>query len=125
LGQLPREIREVLEERVASGGPVWIAATGDNWNKTWAAPLFSKTKPDDRATLIRIHTFAAWVEFDQTLTVRGAFDCREEKNAKELDHYFRRLGKGDNSDLTLAVGDAWLTLQWRAKVETILQALER
>jgi hypothetical protein len=125
LGQLPREIREVLDERVASGGPLWIAATANDWNKTWAAPLFTKMKPDDRATLSHVHTFAAWVEFDQTLTVRGAFDCREEKNAKALEDYFRRLGKGDNSELTLAVGDAWLTLQWRTKLDTILQALER
>jgi hypothetical protein len=125
LSQLPREIREVLEERVAGGGPLWIAAIADDWNKTWVQPVFAKMKPEDRTTLNRVHTLGAWVEFDQTLTVRAVFDCRDEKNAKGVEDYFRRLGKEDNPDPKLAVGDGWLTLQWRTKLDTILQALER
>ena len=125
LGQLPREIREVLEERVASGGPLWIAGMADDWTKTWAANLFANMKPDDRARLYRVRTFAAWVQFDQTLTVRADFNCREDKNAQHLEAYFRHLGKEENPEMKTAVSEGWLTLQWRTRLETILQALER
>jgi hypothetical protein len=126
LGQLPRELRDVLPERVGSGGPVWVAGTADDWKKTWAAVFFTKLKPADRDRLNNVRTFAAWLQFERSATVRGVFDCRDEKDAVALQDYLRGLAKGDNADqLKTAVENGWLMVQWRTQTDALLRALEK
>jgi hypothetical protein len=123
LEQLPHEIRDILQERVGGVGPLWIAGTADDWTKTPAAQLFRKTKAEDRERLKAVHTFAALVQLDQAVTVRGAFDCRNEAGATGLETYLRALGKADNPDLKMVIDDKWLTLQWRTNLDTIVKSL--
>ncbi len=125
LDRLPRELREVLQERVASGGPLWIAGTSDDWSKTWAAKLFDKLPAADRARLNRVRTFAAWVQLDESVTVRGAFDCRDDAGAKGLEDYFHGLSKDGDPGLKMANDSGWITLQWRTTPETLLRSLEK
>jgi hypothetical protein len=123
--QLPSEIRDVLKERVASGGPLWVAGAADDWKKTRLPLLFAKVKPADRDSLNGIRTFAAWAQFEQGVTIWGTFHCRDDKDTEAVESYFKRLGKADNPDLKTAVEGGWLTVQWRTQVETVLKALEK
>ncbi len=125
VSNLPREIREALHDRLATATPLWAVGTSEDWSRTWAAGLFQKLKPEARARLNAIHTFAVGMQIGENVTVQGAFDSRDDKHAQALESYFRKLGKADNPDLKTVVDNSWLTLQWRTKLETLLQALER
>jgi hypothetical protein len=125
LSKLPRELREALHDRLGTGTPLWAVGTSEDWSKTWAAGLFQNLKPEARGRLNSIHTFAVGIQIGENVTVQGAFDCRDDKHAQALEAYFRKLGKTDNPELKTSVENAWLTLQWRTKLETLLQAMER
>jgi hypothetical protein len=125
LGKLPRELREALHDRLGAGTLLWAIGTSEDWSKTWAAGLFQNLKPEARSRLTAIRTFAVGMQIGENVTVQGAFDCRDDRHAQALESYFRKLGKTDNPDLKTAIENAWLTLQWRTKLETLLQALER
>ena len=96
LRQLPRELREVLQQRVDPVGPLWIAGTADDWTKTQAAPLFRNLKEEDRDRLNHIRTFAVWVQLEQTVRVNGTLDCRDEKSAKRVSCIFSGSEKGSS-----------------------------
>ena len=85
--QLPEEVREVLQQRLGAGTPLWLAGHSANWEKTVLPVLLGGLKDApvmDR--LKQVSTFALWLQPDQPPKVLGAFRCADEKIAKQIEH---------------------------------------
>jgi hypothetical protein len=128
LEQLPRELRDVLRNRVDPVGPLWIAGHSDDWKKS-ALPgmmtlLFKDMKKEDRERLLKVSTFAAWVQVHDPMLVRAVFDCGDDQTAKDLQKYLD-IPDGADPDWKASVGEGWLTVQIRTSLKKVREALER
>jgi hypothetical protein len=118
LRQLPTELREVIEKRLPTGTPAWIAGHSANWKKTWlptlaetmkAVPLFARV---DQVT-----TFAVWLLPSKPAKIAGAFRCIDEAAARKIEQTdlvpmqkdnaesFKFIRAGDWLDVQLTIGE--------------------
>lgn len=86
LSQLPAEVRQVIEKRVAPGAPAWVAGHSANWKKT-LLPTIAATMKDVPllAHLEDVRTFAVWLTAAKPAKVWGVFGCASEEVAKKLE----------------------------------------
>jgi hypothetical protein len=132
LGHLPEEVRNVLEERMGPGGPLWVAGHVRNWNETAAGLLWQKVPPANLERLKSIRTFAIWVQPGRPapgapipLTIQAALACSSPEAARELDekvlqpwlHPKEAPGKGAR----VVREGAWLTIQDKTDTSTLRQ----
>jgi hypothetical protein len=121
LGQLPREVRDVLQERVGPGGPLWIAGHSDDWSQTFLRALF---KEPARVRLSKVRAFAAWVQLDDPVLVQAAFHCGSDPAAQDLQKYLNIPDAGADPDEKAFRADGWLTVQIRTTLDKVLSVLE-
>jgi hypothetical protein len=116
-------------ERLGSVGQLWIVGHSDNWNKTQVPLLFKpfldKMTDADRRRLLKVSTFAAWVQVDEPTLVEAALDCGDDQIARELQKYLDIPDIGVDPDWKASVRDGWLSLQIRAGLKKVRDALGR
>src|SRR5262249_14068714 len=86
---LPGPVETVLTERVGQGGQVWVVGHSDNWTRTAVFKLLPDQllKKEDREILAGMRTFALWLQFQDGLTLNGAFECADADAATALHKY--------------------------------------
>jgi hypothetical protein len=131
LGQLPSEVRDVLQNHVGQAGPLWCAGHSDDWKKSTAlamfqsVPLLKNVEPKDRRLLFKVSTFAVCVQPDDPVKVEAAFHCGDEQTAKELQKYFNIPDLGSDPDWGAAYGGGWLTMQVRTTMDKVRSVFQR
>jgi hypothetical protein len=120
ISHLPGEVRSILDERVRSGGPVWLAGHVADWDKVeWTGLL--DLKKDDLKRLSSVRTFAAWLLLEDKVQVSAECQCRDADAARALETWFADEFKG----WTSAREGEWLSLQWKTDLDGLRQALRR
>ena len=87
--------------------------------------LLKNMKEKDRQRLLKVSTFAAWVQVDDPLLVQAAFDCGDDQIAKDLQKYLDIPDVGVDPDWKASTRDGWLTVQIRTSLKKVREALER
>jgi hypothetical protein len=123
LQQLPEEVRTVLKERREPAAPVWIAGHSRDWSKTSAMTFLGWMKKEDGAKLLAMNTFGLWFVPNNSLTVKGAFACKDEKGARDLEDYFRSL-REPNGHFKTALDGPWLLLQFQTEPDFLSRWLK-
>lgn len=123
LQQLPDEVRTVLKERREPASPVWIVGHSRDWSKTSAMKFLSWMKKDNRAKLLSLNTFGIWFVLNESLILKGAFVCKDEKRARELEDYFHSLREPD-ANFKTALDGPWLLLQLQTESDVLSRWLE-
>lgn len=86
IAHLPRELREVIEKRLATGSPSWVAGHSADWKKTWLPTLTANLKDAPLLTrLEQVRTFALWLVPTKPARIAGAFACADEQAARTLE----------------------------------------
>lgn len=139
---LSRAMKKLLTERLESGTQAWVAGHADDWNKTGVKLLLLAAPVKERQALEKMRSFAAGVQFAPEPTVRAAFEGADEAAAERLEKYLvppagerkplRLLGsQPEAADLGRELAESlkadragtWVTLQARARPETLRKAL--
>jgi hypothetical protein len=111
--RLQKELRQVLEQRLAGGAPAWLAGHSANWDKTLLPALLGglKAVPGlDR--LGQVQTFAVWLQLSTPAKVLGAFRCVDAAAARQVEQQelLRRKKTGANGPSLRRVGE-WLDVE--------------
>jgi len=126
LEQLPRELRDLLQQRMDKGGALWMAARLDERTRKTFTDLFaSRMKKETVQTLQTVQSFAAWLQLEPPRTVQAVFHCQDGPGAQALDRYFRPGDNAAEGGLKSALDGPWLTLQRPTDLETVTQFLGR
>lgn len=139
---LPRSLQTLLKERIDAVTSAWIVGQVD-WNKTGLRLLLPTMPVAERETLEKLRSFAGSVQLTRELTVRGVFESADASAAERLERYLTppagerkplRLlgGRPDAAELAQELAesrkvtrdDTWVTLQARARPETVQKAFE-
>lgn len=115
MAHLPKELREAVTTRLASGQPIWTAGHAKQWPKTLATLL--KGALDGVPLLGRIddvRTFAVGVVPDKPMKVQGAFRCADEAAAARLEaEELVPRAKKEPEAFKHGREKEWLSVQWR------------
>jgi hypothetical protein len=125
LQQLSPELRDVLLQRMGPVGPLWAAGHAQDWEKTSARALLQRLKTPALRRVQSVHTFAVWLNLDQTVEADGAFQCENEEAARSLEKFFTALETGANARLKTVRDGSWLTAQLRTNLTTARRMLEK
>src|SRR5262249_2950485 len=114
-------------ERLGPVGQLWIVGHSDDWNKTQVPVLFKSLLKDlkeaDRKRLLKVSTFAAWVQVDDPALTETALDCGDDQTARELQRFFDIPDVGVDPDWKASVKDGWLSVQIRTSMKKVREAL--
>jgi hypothetical protein len=124
LQQLPEEVRTVLRERREPAAPVWIAGHSRDWSKTSAVKHLGWMKKENRTKLMSINTFGIWFVPNKSLVIKGAFACKDEKGARDLEDYFRSLREPD-ANFKTALDGPWLLVQLQTEPDFLSHWLKQ
>jgi hypothetical protein len=124
LENLPPDLREVLQQRMASPAPLWVAGHADNWAKGSLGKLPWNKEQGERLTrltraLKQITTFAAWLEPGEPATVNAVFHCRDDGEARALAAELKQGFEGGK----VVPEERWVSFQYRtalARIATVL-----
>jgi hypothetical protein len=153
LAHLAHPVREVLEERMGPSAQVWLVGHSDDWTKTTPGLLLApKLTQQTHEVLEKVRTLAVWLTFagesasqagGPGLTLNGTAECTNADSSTALDR-FLTPAEGDRKPLRvfgdrpqwaavakqlgdtfkLVRQDAWVTVQARARGDTVRQALQ-
>lgn len=142
IDHLPRRLRTILKDRLGPVAQAWVVGQSDDWNKTSAQVLLLMMPAADRQTLEKVRAFGGTVQLSPDFTVRAEFECADAAAAQKLEKYLVRpeaerkplrllgsrpeaadAGRELAESLKATRDEAWLTLQARARAETVRKAL--
>jgi hypothetical protein len=128
---------------MGAGTPFWIAGLLENW-ETHLGLLaqFAKQLSPILKVLQKVRTVGVWFQFNDGLTMNAVFECADADAAnglelhlmgldansntfsipapnKQLEPLYKELGQSMKADRN----ESWLTLQGKAKAETLRKAL--
>jgi hypothetical protein len=84
--QLPSELRQVLDQRLRAGVPVWLAGHSANWEQTLLPKLLSRWKTVPVLSRFRdVRTFDIALEQGKPVRLIGSFRCADEASARRIE----------------------------------------
>jgi hypothetical protein len=119
---LPSELRQVLEQRIAPGAPLWLAGHCEKWDRTVLPVLLEEVKgPPVLARLKEVRSFAVWVQPEKPVKVHGAFRCASEAAARRIEQQDLAPRRQANPDtFAFSRNGAWLDVQMKGNLEAPL-----
>jgi hypothetical protein len=131
LAHLPRPIREILEERIGTGGPVWAVAHADAWPDAVVGLLLGsrETANPEVERWKQVRSLGLWVQpplvgtRSTLLTINASIGCASEEAARALET--KSLRPWLPADTRLVQEGNWLTIQGETDLTRLRQALER
>jgi hypothetical protein len=143
IDHLRPEISAIIKERLGAGTPFWIAGRPENWGTHLGLlAQFAKQLGPILRVLQKVRTVGVWFQFTDGLTLNAVFECADADAAnglelhlmghdadnnsftirapnKQLEPLYQELGRSMKADRN----ESWLTLQAKAKAETLRKAL--
>jgi hypothetical protein len=113
--QLSAEVREVLEQRIGPGAPLWLAGHSSNWEKTLLPTLLGVWKDVPVVSrLAQVRTFAVWLQPDKEPKLLGAFRCADESNARQIEkEELASRGQKNPEAFKFSRDGEWLSIQMK------------
>jgi hypothetical protein len=132
LAHLSRPLRELLEERISTNGPIWAVAHADAWPDAVVALLLGgRDTPEAKRQAERwkqVRSLGLWVQpplvgtRSTLLTINATIACANEEAARALETMSLRPWLPADTHI---VQDAnWLTIQGQTDLTRLRQALE-
>src|SRR5262249_43264541 len=119
---LPSELRQVLEQRIAPGAPLWLAGHCEKWERTVLPVLLEEVKgPPVLALLKEVRSFAVWVQPEKPVKVHGAFRCASEAAARRIEQQdLAPRRKANPESFAFSRDGEWLDVQMKGNLEAPL-----
>jgi hypothetical protein len=144
IAHLAAPLQEMLKTRLGPGDQAWAVGHAADWEKTTVKLPLAALRKDDRQTLEKVRTFGTWLQFDEGLTLNGAFRCADDPAAQALEKYLVPSEGGERKPLRLLGGraeheavarelsrtlkvvrdDTWVMLQAKAGADAIRRATD-
>jgi hypothetical protein len=118
VSQLPAELRQVLQQRLGAGVPVWLAGHSANWEQTVLPMLLSGWKALPVLSRIRdVRTFAIALQPEKPAKVLASFRCADEASAKRIEQQeLARRAKADSEGFRFSRESQWLNVQMTVNI---------
>jgi hypothetical protein len=143
IDHLRPEISAIIKERLGADTPFWITGRPENWSTHLGLlSQFAKQLGAILNVLQKVHTAGVWFQFNDGLTLNAVFECADAEAAlmleihlmghdadsapfsipppnKQVEPLYQELGQRMKAERN----GSWLTLQSKAKAETLRTAL--
>jgi hypothetical protein len=129
LAHLPRPVREILEERIRAGGPIWAVAHADAWPDAVAGMLLGRLEPAEVERWKQVRSLGLWVQpplvgtKSTLLTINATVACASEEASRALEA--RSLRPWLPAQTRIVQEGNWLEIQGETDLSHLRQALER
>src|SRR6516164_9543909 len=120
INHLPPPLQEFSTDEMTRTAHLWILGHSEHWDKTVLGSNLAQTLGLDQQSLNEVHTFGAWVRWDQRMIANAALQCTDEAKARDLESRLLRKGLGDKGRLYLEQNN-WVKFAAQPSLPTFLQ----
>jgi hypothetical protein len=115
---LPAELRQVIEQRLGAGVPIWLAGHSSDWEQTLLPKLLSGWKRLPVLSQLKaVRTFAVALEPGRPARLFGSFRCADETSARRIEQQeLAPRQKADPKGFTFNRDNEWLSVQMTVDV---------
>ncbi len=111
--RLPAELRQVIEQRLRAGVPIWLAGHSANWEQTLLPKLLSRWKTVPVLSRFRdVRTFDIALEQGKPVRLIGSFRCADEASARRIEQdELAPREKAEPKGFKFSRDNDWLSVQ--------------